>query len=61
MKLRIAKLLPLLDDSDPELLSVTVRALEQDRFEGGLRGVVEKLPVLLGQSLVARKRWKPPC
>jgi HEAT repeat protein len=50
-----AKLLPLLDDTDPGILSVTVRALSKLRSKEGLRKIVEKLPALLGRSLVARK------
>jgi HEAT repeat protein len=49
------KLIPLLDATDPGILSVTVRALSKLGSREGLRKVVEKLPVLLGRSLVARK------
>ncbi len=49
------KLFPLLDDTDPGILSVTVRALSKIGSREALRRVVEKLPRLLGQSLVAGK------
>ena len=49
------KLLPLLESADPDILSVTVRVLSKLGSKDGLRAVVEKLPRLLGQSLVARK------
>jgi HEAT repeat protein len=49
------KLFPLLDDTDPGILSVTVRALSKIGSREALRRVVGKLPRLLGQSLVAGK------
>jgi HEAT repeat protein len=49
------KLLPLLDNSNPEILSVTVRALSRLGARDGLTAIVGKLPVLLGRSLVTRK------
>jgi len=49
------KLLPLLDEKDPEILSVTVRALSRLGSKEGLTAIVERLPVLLGSSLVTRK------
>jgi HEAT repeat protein len=49
------KLLPLLDETDPEILSVTVRAISKLGSRDGLKKVVEMLPGLLGQSLVARR------
>lgn len=49
------RLLPLLDATDPEILSVTVRALSRLRAKEGLAAIVERLPVLLGKSLVTRK------
>jgi HEAT repeat protein len=48
-------LLPLLDSSDPEILSVTVRALSRLRAKEGLVAMIERLPTLLGKSLVTRK------
>jgi HEAT repeat protein len=50
-----AKLLPLLDHQDPEILSVTVRALSRLGAQEGLMAIVERLSVLLGRSLVTRK------
>jgi HEAT repeat protein len=49
------RLIPLLDHNDPEILSVTVRALSRLRAKEGLAAIVERLPVLLGKSLVTRK------
>jgi HEAT repeat protein len=51
----VAKLLPLLDTGDPGVLAVTVRALGRIGSRAGLKALVEKLPVLLGRALVARK------
>ncbi len=53
--LSTSRLLPLLDDNNPEILSVTVRALSRLRAKEGLAAIVERLPVLLGKSLVTRK------
>ncbi len=53
--LATSSLIPLLDDDDPEILSVTVRALSRLRAKEGLVAIVERLPVLLGKSLVTRK------
>ena len=50
-----AKLFPLLDNTDPGILAVTVRALGRIGSREGLRAIVEKLPALLERSLVARK------
>jgi hypothetical protein len=50
-----AKLLPILDHQDPEILSVTVRALSRIGAKEGMLAIVERLPVLLGRSLVTRK------
>jgi HEAT repeat protein len=50
-----AKLIPLLDHQAPEILSVTVRALSRLGAQEGLLAIVERLPVLLGRSLVTRK------
>ena len=50
-----AKLLPLLDHRDPEVLSVTVRALSRLGAKEGLLAIVDRLPLLLGGSLVTRK------
>jgi HEAT repeat protein len=53
--LAAAYLIPMLDDDDPEILTVTVRALSRLRAKEGLAAIVERLPVLLGKSLVTRK------
>ena len=50
-----AKLLPMLDQRDPEVLSVTVRALSRLGALEGLLAIVGHLPDLLGRSLVTRK------
>ena len=50
-----AKLLPMLDHQDPEILSVTVRALSRLGAKEGMLAIVGHLPVLLGRSLVTRK------
>ncbi len=49
------KLVPLLDEKDHEILSVTVRALSKIGEHKGLTAIIERLPVLLGGSLVTRK------
>jgi HEAT repeat protein len=54
-RLAAKPLIPLLDDHDPEILSVTVRALSKLRDKEGLAAIVQRLPVLLGKSLVTRK------
>lgn len=48
-------LLPLLDEKDHEILTVTVRALSKIGAPEGLTAIVERLPVLLAGSLVTRK------
>lgn len=49
------KLLPMLDHRDPEILSVTVRALSRLGSKEGMTAIIGRLPVLLGRSLVTRK------
>jgi HEAT repeat protein len=53
--LSTSRLIPLLDTNDPEILSVTVRALSRLRSKEGLVGIIERLPTLLGKTLVTRK------
>ncbi|HYA88543.1 MAG TPA: HEAT repeat domain-containing protein [Nitrospirota bacterium] len=53
--LSTSRLVPLLDTNDPEILSVTVRALSNLRSKEGLAAIIERLPTLLGKSLVTRK------
>ena len=50
-----AKLLPLLEERDPEILSVTVRALSRIGTKEALAAIMGRLPDLLGASLVTRK------
>ncbi|HXY61953.1 MAG TPA: HEAT repeat domain-containing protein [Nitrospirota bacterium] len=49
------KLIPLLNESNPEILTVTVRALSRIGSKEGLLAIIERLPVLLGKTLVTRK------
>jgi HEAT repeat protein len=51
----LTKLVPLLEEKDPEILSVTVRALSRIGSMEGLAMIIRKLPVLLGKGLVTRK------
>ncbi len=49
------KLVPLLKEREPEVLSVTVRALSKIGTKDALAAIIERLPHLLGESLVTRK------
>jgi len=49
------KLLPLLQERQPEILSVTVRALSRIGTQEGLAVILGRMPALLGGSLVTRK------
>jgi HEAT repeat protein len=49
------KLLALLDEKDPEILSVTVRALGRIGTEDALTAIIGRLPHLLNRALVTRK------
>jgi HEAT repeat protein len=49
------KLLPLLEERDPEILAVTVRALSRIGTKEALAAIIGRLPALLGGSLVTRK------
>ena len=51
----VPKLCPLLDDKNPEILAVTVRALSRIGLNEGLLAIIERLPNLLGRSQVTRK------
>jgi len=53
--LSTSRLVPLLDTNNPEILSVTVRALSRLRSKEGLVAIIVRLPNLLGKSLVTRK------
>ena len=49
------KLLALLNEKEPEILSVTVRALGRIGTEEALSGIIGRLPHLIGGALVTRK------
>jgi len=49
------KLIPLLKDENPEIVSVTVRSLSKIGSPAGLRGILEEIPNLLSRSLVTVK------
>jgi HEAT repeat protein len=51
----LMKLLPLLEAKEPEILTVTVRALSRIGATEGLVAIIRRLPVLLGKALVTRK------
>jgi HEAT repeat protein len=49
------KLLPLLEEKEPEILSVTVRALSRIGEKEGLAAIIRRMPDLLGGARVTRK------
>ena len=51
----VPKLITLLDDKNPEIVSVVVRALSKIGGRAALQAIVERLPVILDQSIVTRK------
>jgi HEAT repeat protein len=51
----LAKLLLRLNETEPEILTVTVRALSRIGAKEGLMAIMERLPVLLSQGQVTRK------
>lgn len=51
----LPKLVTLLDDKHPEIAAVTIRALSRLGLNEGLLAIMERLPALLGGSLVTRK------
>jgi hypothetical protein len=51
----LRKLLPKLDETEPEILTLTVRAISRIGAKEGLVAIVERLPGLLGRGLVTRK------
>jgi len=51
----LGKLLSKLDEAEPEILTLTVRALSRIGEKEGLTAIVERLSLLLGQGLVTRK------
>jgi HEAT repeat protein len=51
----LGRLIPLLDETDPEIVAVTVRALSRIGSNEGLLAIIDRLPKLLGRTLVTRK------
>jgi HEAT repeat protein len=51
----VPKLIALLDDKNPEIVSGVVRSLSKIGGQAALRAIIERLPVLLDQSIVTRK------
>ncbi|HEX9020741.1 MAG TPA: HEAT repeat domain-containing protein [Nitrospirota bacterium] len=49
-----SKLIPLLDDEDPEIVSVAVRSLTKIGGQACLQALVSRLPVLLGRSVAGK-------
>ena len=51
----VSKLILMLEDGNPEILSVTVRAISRIGTNEGLAAIMGRMPGLLGGSLVTRK------
>jgi hypothetical protein len=51
----VPKLIPLLDENKPEIVSVVVRSLSKIGGPAALQAIVERLPVILDRSIVTRK------
>jgi HEAT repeat protein len=51
----VPKLVALLDEKNPEIVSVVVRSLSRIGGRTALKAIVERLPVILDQSIVTRK------
>ena len=51
----VPKLIALLDENNPEIVSVVVRSLSKIGGRAALQAIVERLPVILDRSLVTRK------
>jgi len=51
----VPKLIALLDDKNPEIVSVAVRSLSKIGGRAALVAIVERLPVILDRSIVTRK------
>lgn len=51
----VPKLITLLDEKNPEIVSVVVRSLSKIGGRAALQAIVERLPVLLDRSIVTRK------
>jgi hypothetical protein len=51
----VPKLIALLDEKNPEIVSVVVRSLSKIGGRAALQAIVERLPVILARSIVTRK------
>jgi hypothetical protein len=51
----VQKLIPLLDEEDPEIVSVSMRSLSKIGGRAALEAIVERLSVILDRSIVTRK------
>ena len=51
----VPKLIALLDENKPEIVSVVVRSLSKIGGRAALQAIVERLPVILDRSIVTRK------
>ena len=51
----IQELIPLLDNKEREIVSVTIRSLSKIGGQGALNAIVDRLPVLLNNALVTGK------
>ena len=51
----VPKLIALLDENSPEIVSVVVRSLSKLGGRAALQAIVERLPVILDRSIVTRK------
>jgi len=51
----VPKLIALLDEDNPEIVSVAVRSLSKIGGRAALQAIVERLPVILDRSIVTRK------
>lgn len=51
----VSKLIALLDDKNPEIVSVVVRSLSKIGGRTALQAIVERLPAILDESIVTRK------
>jgi len=51
----VPKLVALLDEKNPEIVSVVVRSLSRIGGQTALKAIVERLPVILDRSIVTRK------
>ncbi len=51
----VPKLIALLDENNPEIVSVAVRSLSKIGGRAALQAIVERLPVILDRSIVTRK------